>query len=94
MGFPRRRFHLDVCTLHSPIIIFLKSLTISDVQVPETKGLTLEEMDEVFGDSAGTALADQQRHADISRRLGLDRVGQDHGDVFNNDDKSSQKEKV
>ncbi|EIM91189.1 general substrate transporter [Stereum hirsutum FP-91666 SS1] len=62
--------------------------------VPETKGLTLEEMDEVFGDSAGTALADQQRHADISRRLGLDKVGQDHGDVFNNDDKSSQKEKV
>lgn len=74
--------------------IFFKSLTISDVQVPETKGLTLEEMDEVFGDSAGTALADQQRHADISRRLGLDKVAQDHGDVFNNDDKSSQKEKV
>lgn len=71
----------------------LKVLT-GDVQVPETKGLTLEEMDEVFGDSAGTALADQQRHADISRRLGIDKIGQGQADVFNHDDNSSHKEKV
>ncbi|RDB25793.1 MFS glucose transporter mfs1 [Hypsizygus marmoreus] len=39
--------------------------------VPETKGLTLEEMDEVFGSSAGLAKADLERQADIHRRLGL-----------------------
>jgi hypothetical protein len=38
--------------------------------VPETKGLSLEEMDEVFG-SAGLATADQQRQADINKRIGL-----------------------
>jgi len=39
--------------------------------VPETKGLTLEEMDEVFSDSNGLALADQERQDAIHRRLGL-----------------------
>ncbi|KAG6817649.1 hypothetical protein H0H87_005406 [Tephrocybe sp. NHM501043] len=39
--------------------------------VPETKGLTLEEMDEVFGSSTGLAAADQRRQEDIYRRLGL-----------------------
>ncbi len=39
-------------------------------QVPETKGLTLEEMDEVFG-SIGLAAADQERQAAINRRIGL-----------------------
>ncbi|KXN84708.1 High-affinity glucose transporter SNF3 [Leucoagaricus sp. SymC.cos] len=39
--------------------------------VPETKGLTLEEMDEVFGDSTGLAKADLERQHDIHRRLGL-----------------------
>ncbi|KAG5637167.1 hypothetical protein H0H81_005570 [Sphagnurus paluster] len=34
-------------------------------------GLTLEEMDEVFGSSKGLALADQERQAAIHRRLGL-----------------------
>lgn len=74
--------------------LLLNSLILSSDQVPETKGLTLEEMDEVFGDSAGTALADQQRHADISRRLGLDKIGQGPVDVFNRDDNSSEKEKA
>lgn len=41
-------------------------------QVPETKGLTLEEMDEVFGDADGLAVADQERHAAIHKRIGLD----------------------
>ncbi|KAF5381952.1 hypothetical protein D9615_004355 [Tricholomella constricta] len=39
--------------------------------VPETKGLTLEEMDDVFGSSKGLAVADQQRQTAIYRRLGL-----------------------
>ena len=38
--------------------------------VPETKGLSLEEMDDVFG-SVGLAVADQQRQADINKRIGL-----------------------
>ncbi|KDQ59188.1 hypothetical protein JAAARDRAFT_655322 [Jaapia argillacea MUCL 33604] len=39
--------------------------------VPETKGLTLEEMDELFGSEA-LAVVDQERHAAISKRIGLD----------------------
>lgn len=39
--------------------------------VPETKGLTLEEMDEVFGATEGLAAADQARQDAILRRLGL-----------------------
>lgn len=52
------------------------------VQVPETKGLTLEEMDDVFG-SSGLAAADQQRQDDINKRIGLDAF--DYAD--SNDDK-------
>lgn len=39
--------------------------------VPETKRLTLEEMDVIFG-SEGTATADFQRMAEINREIGLD----------------------
>lgn len=39
--------------------------------MPIIIGLTLEEMDEVFGDSRGLALADQERQYAIHRRLGL-----------------------
>lgn len=39
--------------------------------MPETKGLTLEEMDEVFG-SAGLAAGEHARFAEIERRIGLD----------------------
>uniref|UniRef100_A0A8H7XZV5 Major facilitator superfamily (MFS) profile domain-containing protein n=1 Tax=Psilocybe cubensis TaxID=181762 RepID=A0A8H7XZV5_PSICU len=39
--------------------------------VPETKGLTLEEMDDVFGATESMAAADQARQAAILRRLGL-----------------------
>ncbi|KDN45715.1 hypothetical protein RSAG8_04799, partial [Rhizoctonia solani AG-8 WAC10335] len=42
--------------------------------VPETKGLTLEEMDVAFGDSSGTAAADRERMAEISTRIGLSRL--------------------
>ncbi|TBU33529.1 hypothetical protein BD311DRAFT_748776 [Dichomitus squalens] len=39
--------------------------------VPETKGLTLEEMDEIFG-SVGLVAGEQQRLEEIERRIGLD----------------------
>ena len=43
-------------------------------QVPETKGLTLEEMDEAFGDTGrGFARADRERQAAIAKRIGLDK---------------------
>lgn len=47
--------------------------------VPETKGLTLEEMDDVFGASEGLAAADQARQDAILQRLGLldDKPGHD-----------------
>jgi MFS family permease len=38
--------------------------------VPETKRLTLEEMDTIFG-SEGAALKDQERMAEINREIGL-----------------------
>ncbi|KAI5119962.1 hypothetical protein M0805_004342 [Coniferiporia weirii] len=40
--------------------------------VPETKGLTLEEMDEVFGDEGKSSVVDQQRLLAIHKRIGLD----------------------
>ncbi|KAJ6576513.1 general substrate transporter [Mycena vulgaris] len=39
--------------------------------VPETKGVTLEEMEEVFGSTEGIAMEDQARLDSIHRRLGL-----------------------
>ncbi|KAJ7170721.1 general substrate transporter [Mycena crocata] len=39
--------------------------------VPETKGVTLEEMEEVFGSTEGIAVEDQARLDAIHRRLGL-----------------------
>jgi len=39
--------------------------------VPETKRLTLEEMDVIFG-SEGTAQADFERMTEINREIGLD----------------------
>lgn len=47
--------------------------------MPETKGKTLEEMDELFG-AAGFAAADAQLKADIERRIGLSALlGEDDG---------------
>jgi len=48
--------------------------------VPETKGLTLEEMDDVFGAAKGLAAEDQARQEAIFRRLGLfkDEKSEDH----------------
>lgn len=40
---------------------------------PETKQLTLEEMDIIFG-SSGVAAADAERMAEINKELGLDQL--------------------
>ncbi|KAL5526296.1 hypothetical protein ACEPAF_8019 [Sanghuangporus sanghuang] len=45
--------------------------------VPETKGLTLEEMDEVFGDETGSSVQDQERLLAIHKRIGLDAYASD-----------------
>ena len=39
---------------------------------PETAGRTLEEMDEVFGDTQRTGAADAERLARIHKQLGMD----------------------
>ena len=59
--------------------------------VPETKRLTLEEMDLVFG-SSGVAQADKERMAAITAEIGLDRlVG---GEIGSGSDEKVSGEKV
>ena len=61
------------CLFSSLYVSFFESAPsplIISLQVPETKGLSLEEMDEVFG-ARGLAAADLQRQAEISHRIGL-----------------------
>ena len=58
--------------------------------VPETKRLTLEEMDIVFG-SSGVAEADRERMAQINREIGLD--SHLHGDQNSDDGKQPNGEK-
>lgn len=41
--------------------------------VPETKNLTLEEMDILFG-SVGTAEADKERMREVNREVGLEEI--------------------
>jgi hypothetical protein len=52
------------------LICFIGALFIY-FAVPETKNLTLEEMDEVFGDEAGNAIEDRNRLLRIYTELGL-----------------------
>ncbi len=56
--------------------------------VPETKRLTLEEMDVVFG-SQGTAQADFERMAEINHEIGLDVLlqGGEGGEIPAEDEK-------
>lgn len=62
--------------------------------VPETKGLTLEEMDEVFGDADGISARDMERQAAIARRIGLDAfVAGEKVDRFEVDDGGAAREK-
>lgn len=53
-------------------------------QVPETKGVTLEEMEDVFGNTDGLATADLARLDAIYRRLGL--VSDTHAHNEKNDE--------
>ena len=52
------------------MLYIVHSLTLNTV--PETKQLTLEEMDILFG-SSGVAAADQERMSQINREIGLNR---------------------
>ncbi|KAI1372379.1 general substrate transporter [Hypoxylon crocopeplum] len=62
--------------------------------VPETKRLTLEEMDVIFG-SEGTAQADFERMEEINREIGLTAMLQGLGGGSSNNDVSSErKEKI
>ena len=56
------------------------------VIVPETKRLTLEEMDLVFG-SSGVAAADRERMTQINREIGLDT--RSYGEPHSDDDKEA-----
>lgn len=69
--------------------------------VPETKRLTLEEMDVIFG-SEGTAQADFERMEEINKEIGLDAilrsaggtpgVGEKHHDLNEKSDHLDEKE--
>jgi hypothetical protein len=60
--------------------------------VPETKRLTLEEMDIIFG-SEGTAQADFERMEEINREIGLDTILRCESGVTAVDDGSDKSEK-
>lgn len=62
MGYGTFIFFGAMCILGALFIYFV---------VPETKNLTLEEMDEVFGDEAGSAIEDRNRLLQIYTELGL-----------------------
>lgn len=51
-----------ICLIGAAFIYFV---------VPETRNLTLEEMDEIFGDEAGNAIDDRNRLYQIYCELGL-----------------------
>ncbi|KAI1459821.1 general substrate transporter [Annulohypoxylon moriforme] len=61
--------------------------------VPETKRLTLEEMDVIFG-SEGTAQADFERMEEINREIGLTAMLQGFGGNSSNKDVEERKEKI
>lgn len=56
---------------------------------PETKGLSLEEMDVIFG-SKGVAQADTERMMEIHREIGLEEVVR-HGSVADTHDPHNEK---
>ncbi|CAI7676309.1 unnamed protein product [Penicillium pancosmium] len=62
MGYGTFIFFGLICFIGALFVYFL---------VPETKNLTLEEMDEVFGDEAGNAIEDRNRLLQIYTELGL-----------------------
>lgn len=62
MGYGTFIFFGLICLIGAVFIFFV---------VPETRNLTLEEMDEVFGDEAGNAIDDRNRLMQIYTELGL-----------------------
>lgn len=60
--------------------------------VPETKRLTLEEMDVIFG-SEGTAQADSERMDEINAEIGLTRILRGSGSSAG-DERDAEKEKI
>lgn len=59
---------------------------------PETKGLSLEEMDTIFG-SVGFAAADEERMREINKEVGLEDVVRGNSVSHNIDEKPVIKEK-
>ena len=68
----------SLCVAYDPT--FGAKLILPTLQVPETKGLTLEEMDEVFGDETHGSVADAERLAAIHKRIGLTNYSADRSD--------------
>ena len=65
------------------------------MQVPETKGLSLEEMDEAFGDAGrGLARKDLDRQAEINRRIGLDAYMGGAHDIEEKDSATDEKQET
>lgn len=60
--------------------------------VPETKRLTLEEMDVIFG-SEGTAQADTERMEEINTEIGLTQILRGSGSSAG-DERDAEKEKI
>lgn len=77
MGYGTFVFFGLMCVIGAAFVYFL---------VPETKNLTLEEMDEVFGDEAGNAIEDRNRLMAIYVDLGL--ISSDEHSVITGSDKS------
>ena len=59
--------------------------------MPETKGLSLEEMDQVFGDQGGSSVQDMERLMEIHKRIGLDAYA---GSAHEGDDRKTSTEKT
>ena len=81
MGYGTFIFFGLMCLIGAVFIYFV---------VPETKGLTLEEMDEVFGDEAGSAIEDRNRLIEIYTDLGL--IGARAGDEKRDESPDAHKE--
>ena len=60
--------------------------------VPETKGLSLEEMDILFG-SPGVAQADAERMREINREVGLEDIVR-HGSITMDDEKFADEKRA
>jgi len=62
--------------------------------VPETKGLSLEEMDEAFGDTQNTSASDAAKHAEIAKKIGLDQYLVDSKGITHNEEQKNSDEHI